>query len=151
GPELWPELHAELERLPEKYRTPLVLCYLEGLSHELAARQLRWPLGTLKTRLRRGRERLRQQLTQRGLALCPGALAVALSQSATAAPATLVESTVQAAQLVAAGKTVAGGTISTQAAALMEGVLQAMFVNKLKVLLVVFLAVGLAGALVGFL
>ncbi len=63
--EHWPELHVAIERLPAKYREPIVLCYLEGLTHEQAASQLRWPVGTVKTRLARGRERLRRRL--RGL------------------------------------------------------------------------------------
>ncbi len=61
------ELHAEIERLPEKYRVPIVLCYLEGLTHEQAAGRLRWPLGTVKIRLSRAREQLRVQLEKQGL------------------------------------------------------------------------------------
>ena len=61
--EHWPELHAAIERLPAKYRDPIVLCYLEGFTHEQAASQLRWPVGTVKTRLTRGRERLRRRLS----------------------------------------------------------------------------------------
>ena len=49
--DLYPELHAEIDRLPEKYRLPIVLCYFEGLTHEQAASRLRWPVGTVKTRL----------------------------------------------------------------------------------------------------
>ena len=65
-PDPYPELHAEIERLPEKYRVPIVLCYFEGLTHEQAASRLRWPLGTVKIRLSRARERLRSRLEQRG-------------------------------------------------------------------------------------
>jgi RNA polymerase sigma factor (sigma-70 family) len=61
-------LHEEIGRLPDRYRTPVVLCYLEGLTHEEAARQLGWPIGTVGVRLMRARERLRARLTRRGLA-----------------------------------------------------------------------------------
>ncbi len=66
------ELHAiideEINRLPEKYRRPIVLCYLEGLTQEAAARQLRWKAGVLRGRLDRARLRLRGRLARRGLA-----------------------------------------------------------------------------------
>ena len=52
-------LHEEIDRLPERYRSPVVLCDLEGRTHEQAARHLGWPVGTVKSRLSRGRERLR--------------------------------------------------------------------------------------------
>lgn len=60
-------LHAEIDRLPERYRTPVVLCYLDGLSHEAAARQVGCPTSTLSVRLMRARERLRQRLERVGL------------------------------------------------------------------------------------
>src|SRR5207248_6642899 len=53
---LSPVLHEELQRLPAKYRAPLVLCYLEGRTNEEAARELHWPLCTVKVRLPRGRK-----------------------------------------------------------------------------------------------
>ncbi len=61
-------LHQEIERLPERYRAPLVLCDLEGCSHQQAARHLGLPLGTVKSRQARGRERLRDRLRRRSLA-----------------------------------------------------------------------------------
>jgi RNA polymerase sigma-70 factor (ECF subfamily) len=76
-----PLLHAELERLPERYRLPLVLCYLEGHSTEEAARRLACPVGTVKVRLLRGRARLRGRLERRGLTLSAAALATALNQA----------------------------------------------------------------------
>ncbi len=60
-------LHEEIDRLPERYRVPVVLCDLEGLTHEKAARHLGWPVGTLKTRLARARELLRARLCRGGL------------------------------------------------------------------------------------
>jgi RNA polymerase sigma factor (sigma-70 family) len=62
-------VHEELDRLPEKYRQPLILCYLEGQPHEQAARQLGWNAGIFKGMLTRGRDLLRRRLTRRGLGL----------------------------------------------------------------------------------
>ncbi len=67
--ELRKSLHAEIDRLPEKYRAPVVLIDLEGRTHAEAAEQLRWPIGTVSGRLFRARELLRDRITRRGLAL----------------------------------------------------------------------------------
>jgi RNA polymerase sigma factor (sigma-70 family) len=71
---LWQELHSvlndEVSRLPEKYRAPVALCYLEGMTYEEAGRQLRCPKGTVAIRLARARERLRANLIRRGVVLC---------------------------------------------------------------------------------
>jgi RNA polymerase sigma-70 factor (ECF subfamily) len=61
-----------LDELPEKYRAPVVLCYLEGKTNEEAARQLGWPAGSMSRRLERGRSLLRQSLAGYGLALTLG-------------------------------------------------------------------------------
>ena len=74
-PECWPELHEEVARLPEKYREPVVLCYLEGLTTDEASRRLDCPQGTVLSRLSRARERLRDRLTRRGLAVPAGLIA----------------------------------------------------------------------------
>jgi RNA polymerase sigma factor (sigma-70 family) len=65
-------LHEEVSQLPEKYRAPVVLCELEGLTYQEAAQRLRCPVGTIGVRLRRARERLRERLTRRGLAPTAG-------------------------------------------------------------------------------
>jgi RNA polymerase sigma factor (sigma-70 family) len=138
--ELAPVLDRELQALPAKYRQPLVLCYLEGKTYDEAAEELGCPKGTLSTRLTRGRELLRAQLTRRGLALSAAALATALGAEAAsaAAPAALVATTVQ---------TVApGGTASAQILALTQGVLQAMFWTKMKVVFGVALTLAMLGA-----
>src|SRR5439155_14746946 len=132
GHELRLVLDEELERLPEKYRTPLVLSYLEGLTNREVAEHVGAPIGTIFTRLSRGRELLRVRLTRRGLALSAGLLGTVLAQQAPAAPLPvgLVQSTVQAAVLFAAGAA-AGGALSPNVVALTEGVLKMMWFNKL--------------------
>ena len=74
-------LEEELNTLPEKYRLPLVLCYLEGQTWEEAARALGWPTGSMTRRLEKARTLLAARLTSRGLALSSAALATVLTTS----------------------------------------------------------------------
>lgn len=138
-------LDEELHRLPDKYRLPLVLCYLEDKSHEEAARELGLPRGSMAKRLAGAQDRLRRRLVGRGLALSSGGLAALLGESAGAAvvSGSLVQTTVTAAVAFAAGP-VASGLVSVPVAALAEGVLKTMFVTKVKVIVAVGLAVGIA-------
>src|SRR5262249_47558799 len=94
----------EVNRLPQKYRLPFLLCYFEGKTNEEAAHQLGSPLRTVLSGLARARGRLRSRLMQRGIALSPSALtAVLADQAASAAmPAALAPATVKAALLFAA-------------------------------------------------
>ena len=75
-PDVIPMLCQEIDRLPEKYRAPVVLCHLEELTHEAAAQALRCPIGTVHGRLSRARELLRRRLVRRGVALSAGLAAI---------------------------------------------------------------------------
>jgi RNA polymerase sigma factor (sigma-70 family) len=77
--ELRPVLHDEVRRLPDKYRIPVILSYLEGKTNEEVAELLQWPVGTVKGRLSRARELLRSRLTRRGMALSAAFLVTALT------------------------------------------------------------------------
>ena len=127
-----------------------MLCYLEGLTTEAAARRLGCAQGTIMSRLSRGRERLRQRLTRRGLAPAVGLLTAGLSADAAkaAVPAALAHSLVQAAMQMAAGTTAAGAVPAT-VAALTEGVLRMMVRSRLRGIVGAVLAVGALAAGMG--
>ena len=142
--ELRPILDEEIGRLPAKYRMPIVLCYLQGKTHDRAAKELGCPRTSLTNRLAHGRELLRRQLVKRGIALSAAALATALSEQTAGATvaALLTIKTVKAALSVTAAKAVAAGCISAEAVSLAEHAMTGLFGLKGKMVVLV-LALGL--------
>jgi RNA polymerase sigma factor (sigma-70 family) len=146
-------MYEELGRLPERLRAPLVLCYLEGMTHELAASELRCPVGTVRSRLARARALLQKRIARRGIAIPAAALAAMLESSSRAAalPPQIPRSLITLATRFASGSaTIGGGAgVSASVAALMEGVLIVMRVKKLASLAAAFVAVGTLAVVVG--
>jgi RNA polymerase sigma factor (sigma-70 family) len=138
-------LHEEIGRLPEKYRSAVILCHLEGCTHAEAARVLKCPAGTVNVRVSRARELLRNRLVRRGLAFSTALTSTTLlSENTTAAmPLGLGEMTIRAAMQLAAAKTMTGGTISAAVAQLAEGVLRTMALTKITAAMVLVLTAGL--------
>src|SRR5262249_35846166 len=144
--ELREVLDAELARLPEKYRAPLLLCYFDGLTQEEAARQLGWSRRTVKYRLEGGRDRPRARLARRGLTLAvalPGP-GPAGGTRAAGAPAAGGGGAVPAGRGFARGRP-GGPAVTAPVVALAEGGLKAMWVSKLQALTAALLAAVLLG------
>jgi RNA polymerase sigma factor (sigma-70 family) len=145
--ELRSVLDAEIAALPEAYRRPVVLCYLQDKTNEEAARLLGCPKGTIMSRLAQARVLLRRRLSRRGLTLSTAVLMTVLSDKALAAslPPALVASTMA----YVTGKSANAGALSAKVFALSDGVLRMLWLNKMKMAAGVVLAVVLAGAGVG--
>lgn len=124
-------LHEEIDRLPDRYRIPVVLCELENRTYEQAARHLGCPIGTVKSRLARGRERLRERLARRGLIPGTGLLGVGLltEPSRAAVPLALLENTSRAAVWFVTARGTSGA-LSASVAALVKGVSRTMAMTK---------------------
>src|SRR5579883_17660 len=90
-------LHEELDALPDRFRLPLVLCYLGGRSRDEAAAELGWKPGSVKAGLERGRDRLRRRLVRRGVTLSAGLLSAVAGGDVPAASPDRVAATVRAA------------------------------------------------------
>jgi RNA polymerase sigma factor (sigma-70 family) len=146
-------IHEEIGCLPEKYRAPVVLCYMEGRTHEMAALELGWPVGSVKSRLAWARQRLRARLIRRGVA----PMALPMDRSAPPADAELAagpallathlaDSTLRAALKVGLGKGALVGIVSAEAVALMEKTIRSMTSAQLVLATAAVLVAGLLTA-----
>jgi RNA polymerase sigma factor (sigma-70 family) len=150
GRELLSVLDEELQHLSDNHRTPLLLCYLQGLTQDEAARQLGWSLRTLRRRLEQARQRLRLRLSRRGLTLAAALVAAGVGHEASAGalPPLLAASTVGLVAQVVQG----ASALPESLAPVVDGALQALLVPQPKaaalgvLLLVGVLALGI-GAL----
>ena len=125
-------LHAELARLPEKYRLPVLLCYFEGLTHADAARRLGWPVGTVAGRLARAKELLHRRLARGTIAVpAAGVIALLTADEAAALPGAFADGTARAAVAFAAGEAAVPG-VSTFTLELAKGAIRTMTVTKLQ-------------------
>jgi RNA polymerase sigma factor (sigma-70 family) len=143
------ELEAALEEeLPERYRTPLVLCYLEGKTNGEAAQVLGCPVGSMSARLNQARQRLRESLRRRGHAVPAAGLAALLGAAKSEAfvPLPLLCNTARAAVWFAGEQENGAGLVSSAAVALARGACRATLLNKLKLAAAVLLMCALLGS-----
>ncbi len=147
-PDIGPVLDQELSRLPAKYREPLVLCYLEGRTHDQAAEQLRCPVGTVRSRMARGRDLLKRRLTRRGCApvaaflggapLLPSPLAIE------SVPAPLLSATIRSALYHATSPGALAVAVTAPISTLTQGVLITMKLGQLAWIGLAMLATSLS-------
>jgi RNA polymerase sigma factor (sigma-70 family) len=140
-------VHEELGRLPERLRAPIVLCYLEGMTHERAAQQLGCPVGTVRSRMARARALLHRRIARRGLVTSSVAIAAVLASNvgASAVPMRIPSSLVKVAAQIAAGTaSLRGGCgVPARVAALLEGVLKVLRAKQLASSMAALAAVGI--------
>jgi RNA polymerase sigma factor (sigma-70 family) len=136
----------EIMRLPQKYRAPIVACYLEGKTNEEAAQELSWPVGTVSGRLARARDLLKSRLARRGVGVPAAGVAAYLGTGAApaAVPATLAETTCRGA-LAFLARSAMSGEGSARSAALAEATLKTMETTRMKAVVVVTLALATVG------
>ena len=144
--DLGPILHEELAKLAEKYRAPMVLCFLDGQTCEQAAERLGWPVGTVKGRISRAKDLLREGLLRRGVTASTVVLAATLTKTARALVSpVLLDQTVKAAMGLAAGGAIAtAGLGSATAVSLAERVTMTMTLAKIKLAVAALVSIGVA-------
>jgi RNA polymerase sigma factor (sigma-70 family) len=139
-------LDEELQRLPDKYRLPLLLCSVEGKARDEAARQLGWTTAQVKAGLERGRKALLRRLERRGVTLSAVLFAAGLTQqSAVAATSPLVKATLKAVTLIATGQS-ASSTVAPSVAALVDSAMKSLAPPKLKTIVLLLLATSFLSA-----
>jgi RNA polymerase sigma factor (sigma-70 family) len=142
-------LHEEIDRLPERFRAPIVLCDMEGMTEGQAAQRLGRPVGTIRSHITRGRQRLRFQLIRRGLA--PATVVLVAERAGCSAHAVvasrLVSSTIPSAMQFAVARATTTGMVSAAATALAEEFLGSMLMARIKnTVMAVLVAIGIATA-----
>ena len=143
GQELAEVIDVALSRLPEKYRSAIVLCDPEGMTGKAAARQLMIPEGTLSSRLRTGRKMLGKRLARHGWTLSAAAVADLLAQTAwPGVPVAVISGTTKAA-CVFANREASASAVSTNVTTLTEGVLKTMSWTNGKMTLIVGIVLSL--------
>jgi RNA polymerase sigma factor (sigma-70 family) len=131
-----------LASLPANYREAIVLCYLEGLTHEAAAKRLQCPVGTIRSRLARGRALLKHQLERSGLGPPEPSTRSQKDSSKAVVASHLIDTTARTASRLAAGQPLAEA-VPARLAELVAGVTRTMTITKLSLAATLLVGIGL--------
>jgi hypothetical protein len=126
-------LDEELGKLADKYRLPLVLLFLQGMTKQKIAQMLGWPEGTVSSRLQRGKDQLRVRLSKRGVTATAAVFAAALAPAGVTAaiPTSLVDATLHLIQAAASTNALTAGTIPANVAQLAHAVSKPVLLARL--------------------